>query len=95
VGARYRKEVYAEEILHPFDRLFIGEYFTKKSSAIIQTFLPHENRITETLYAAPNPMDRTRRKKFDQYFSHWFKQMKKEPAENIRYGMVCPYKGGL
>lgn len=95
VGATYRKEILPKSMLHPFDRIYQGEYFTNRSGEILKTFSGFEQQILDAVYSSNILMDNERRKKICKYFSQWFDMVKKRKAENLQYGLVCPYNGGL
>ena len=95
VGATYRRETLPKSMLHPFDRIYTGEYFHDKSGQILKTFYGYEKKIMDAVYHSNNPMDEERRKKIWKYFDYWFDQVRKCKPENLPYGTVVPYKGGL
>lgn len=95
VGASYRRETLPKTMLHPFDRIYTGEYFNDKSGQILKMFYGYEKKITDAVYLSKNPMDEERRKKICKYFDDWFDMVRKTKPENLQYGTVHPYKGGL
>lgn len=95
VGASYRRETLSKSMSHPFDRIYQGEYFKERSGEILKSFCQFEKPILDALSVAPNPMDAQRREKVSKYFEIWFGMVKKTRPENLQYGTVCPYSGGL
>ncbi len=95
VGASYRREVSGKNIIHPFDRMYEGEYFTNKAGEILKDFETSRDTIISIVGKAENPMDENRRKKITRYFETWFEQVQKSNLKNLGYGTVFPYKGGL
>ncbi len=95
VGASYRRETLAETMHHPFDRIYDGYYFRDQTAATLQFFLTYESAIQNVIQQAQNPMDADRRKKISGYVGDWFKWVKKMNPNELQYGVVCPYKGGL
>jgi hypothetical protein len=95
VGASYRRETLQEPVRHPFDRVYDGFYFRDQSAATLQYFLTQEESIQYAIANAVNPMTDERRKKINGYIEAWFKWLKKMKPEDLQYGVVCYYKGGL
>ena len=95
VGASYRRETSNEALVHPYDRVYEGEYFKDKAGDILKSFYENEASILQVVNEAPNPMTEERRKKISKYFDSWFNMVKNYKASNLPYGIVCPYKGGL
>jgi len=95
VGASYRRETVTESMIHPFDRIYEGEYFKDKAGDMLKSFYELETSILNVVDEAPNPMMDERRKKISKYFDSWFNMVKNYKASNLSYGIICPYKGGL
>lgn len=95
VGAMYRKERLPHSMTHPFDRIYNGEYFEERSAEILQTFFPLQDQLMQVIVHAVNPITKDRRQKIEKYFSQWFSMMQKTNINRLKYGLVCPYKGGL
>ena len=95
VNASYRRETRPETMLHPFDRIYEGEYFQTSAGAMLLSFDTLKPVILEKLISAENPMDESQRKKIHKYFDTWFTYIEKSKPIDLKYGMVCPYKGGL
>ena len=95
VDASYRRETRPESMVHPYDRIFEGEYFKTRASAMLLSFDTLKPLILERLTSAENPMDESQRKKISKYFETWFTYIEKTKPVELKYGMVFPYKGGL
>lgn len=95
VGASYRRETRPETMLHPYDRLYEGEYFNSRSGDILTSFVALKPILLDRVNSANNPMEENDRKKIYKYLETWFKEIEKSKPEELKYGMVCPYKGGL
>ena len=95
VGASYRRETRPETMLHQYDRLYEGEYFTTKAADILISFTALKPILLDRVLSANNPMDENERKKIYKYLETWFKEIEKSKPDELKYGMVCPYKGGL
>jgi hypothetical protein len=95
VGAKYRKENLPEEMLHPFDRIYAGEYYKERTAEILQSFYPHHAQMLEVVRTAKSPMTEEKRDKIVQYVDHWFTYLQKLNPNKYKYGLVCYYKGGL
>lgn len=95
VGATYRKETLPSSMDHPFDRLYDGEYFKEKSRDILQAFLSNENQLLGMVDRVATSMNPERRAQIRKYLETWFGFVKKQNPEKWKYGLVCPYKGGL
>jgi hypothetical protein len=95
VGATYRRETLAKAMDHPFDRMFEGEYFNNRTTEILRSFHSYHSTIINTVQTAENTIDSLRRKKIKKYIDEWFAFLKKAKPEELRYGLICPYKGGL
>jgi hypothetical protein len=95
VGATYRRETLPASMNHPFDRLYEGEYFKDRACEMLKNFQPFRPKLMALLETIPNPMDTARRKKIEKYFDTWFNMIEKCKPEEMKYGLVCPYKGGL
>ena len=95
VGASYRRETRPETMLHPYDRLYEGEYFNSRSGDILISFTALKPIILDRVNSASNPMEENDRKKIYKYLETWFKEIEKSKPDELKYGMVCPYKGGL
>ena len=95
VDASYRRETRPVTMLHHFDRIYEGEYFHTRAGAMLLSFDTLKPVILERLTSAENPMDDIQRKKIYKYFETWFTHIEKSKPIDLKYGMVCPYKGGL
>lgn len=95
VGATYRRETRPENMTHPLERIYQGEYFKDKSGEILKKFQESQDIILNRVATAPNPMDEGERKKIVKYFETWFSQIKKMKVEDLPYGFILGYKGGL
>jgi hypothetical protein len=95
VGPSYRRENLPETMIHPYDRLYQGEYFENKSGQILKSFAVYQDTIINTIENALNPMDTERRQQIERYIQSWFKMVNRLKANELNYGIVLPYKGGL
>lgn len=95
VGASYRRETLPKVMVHPFDRMYQGEYFPEKAGQILKSFLVYEKIIQETVREADNTMDKERRKKIERYFDCLFDLVRKTKEKDLGYGLICPYQGDL
>lgn len=95
VAASYRRETLPPTMIHPFDRIYQGEYFKDKAGEILKSFYAFRDPIINTVNTAVNPMRAERRKQISKYFDKWFDMVKKNKASGLMYDCVCPYNGGL
>ena len=95
VGATYRRETLPEKMIHPFDRIYEGEYFIDHAGAILKKFYDYRQTILDVLYSANNPMNKERRVQIADYFENWFDMVKRKKEKELQFGVICPYKGGL
>ncbi len=95
VGASYRRGTLPKTMIHPYDRIYEGEYFKDKAGKMLKSFYEFQPSILDAVNSAHNPMDAERRKKICRYFELWFSMVKNHKPEGLSYGTVCPYKGGL
>jgi hypothetical protein len=95
VGASYRRETLPAGMVHPFDRLYQGEYYETRSGEILKTFHVFEKHLSDKIFSADNPLEVERRKQINKYFNQWFDMIKKTKDSELRYGIICPYTGGL
>ncbi len=95
VGASYRRESLPATMTHPFDRIYAGEYFNSKSGDILKTFYGFEKPIFDAVNNCHNPMTMERRRNISKYFESWFNMVKRKKTNELEYGLVCPYLGGL
>lgn len=95
VGASYRRESRPETMVHPYDRIYQGEYFVNRSGEILTSFLRQKEKVLENIDQSNGLMDNATRKKIAKYCETWFQFVSKVPAAELTYGMVIPYKGGL
>jgi hypothetical protein len=95
VGASYRRETLTAPMVHSYDRLYSGEYFKERSGEILKSFLLKENTLMGVLTTATNPMPEERRSRITKYFKDWFDYIRKCKPNDLSYGLVLPYKGGL
>ncbi|HUR31024.1 MAG TPA: hypothetical protein VMZ69_06300 [Saprospiraceae bacterium] len=95
VAASYRRETLPKTMEHPFDRIYQGEYYIDQAGNILKSFYGFEQPVLDAINSANNPMDAGRRKRICMYFDEWFDMVKKAKPEDLQYGTVCPYKGGL
>lgn len=95
VGASYRRENLAKSMLHPFDRIYEGEYFKSRAGEILKVFSGHEKTIQDLLVSVHNPLPVERRQQISKYFENWFDLVKKTKPHNLPYGIVFKYKGEL
>lgn len=95
VSATYRRETRPENMTHPLERIYQGEYFANRSGEILKKFQESQEIILNQVATAPNPMDESDRKKITKYFETWFSQIKKADAKDLPYGYIVTYKGGL
>ena len=82
-------------MLHTYDRMYQGEYFNNRAGDILISFAAFKPVVLDIVNSANNPMDENERKKIDKYLETWFKEIEKSKPGDLKYGMVCPYKGGL
>ena len=95
VSASYRRETRPETMLHQYDRLYEGEYFKNYSGDILMSFISLKPIVLDRVVSASNPMEENERKKIYKYLDTWFTSIEKAKPGELKYGMVCPYKGGL
>ncbi len=95
VSPTYRRETRPENMTHPLERIYQGEYFKNRSGEILKKFQELQDIILNRVATAPNPMDESERKKIAKYFETWFSQIKKTDAKDLPYGYLMNYKGGL
>ena len=95
VSASYRRETRPETMLHQYDRLYEGEYFKNYSGDILMSFVSLKPIVLDRVVSASNPMEENERKKIYKYLDTWFTSIEKAKPGELKYGMVCPYKGGL
>ncbi len=95
VGATYRRETLPKAMKHPFDRIYQGEYFANKSGEILKSFYACEKPVLDAVNSAHNPMDQERKNKIYKYLDSWFRMVKNKKADELPYGTICPYAGGL
>jgi len=95
VGASYRRESLTAPMVHSYDRIYDGYYFRNQSSATLQYFATYEDSIQNVIANADSPMEADRRKKISNYVEDWFKWLRKSNPDDLQYGVVCFYKGGL
>ena len=95
VGASYRRENLTKEMIHPYDRIYVGEYYKDKAGDILKSFYEFRQKITDAVDSSPNPMESQRRKEINKYFYFWFEMVKHHKPSLMPYGTICPYKGGL
>lgn len=95
VAPSYRREIMQEPMQHPFDRIYDGYYFRDKCAETLKYFLTKEDTIQSVIANANNPLSAERRKKISGYIEDWFKWVKKISVDDLQYGVVCYYKGGL
>lgn len=95
VGASYRRETMADQIAHPFDRVYQGEYFAPEAPRILKQFTSQETAILEAVRTAPNDLEERRRERIAGYLSAGFRFIRKAIPETLTYGVVCPYRGHL
>lgn len=95
VGASYRREKLSEGMIHPYDRIYKGEYFTAKAGEMLKTFYVFRDTILNTVRTAPNPLSEERRKQIGKYFEKWFEMIRKNKPGDLPYDCICPYNGGL
>jgi hypothetical protein len=95
VGASYRRETLPPTMIHPYDRIYKGEYFNDKAGEILKSFYSFRDPILNTVKSAINPMGEERRKQITKYFEKWFDMVRKNKAGGLMYDCVCPYTGGL
>jgi len=95
VSATYRRETRPDNMTHPLERMYQGEYFENRSGEILKKFQESEDIILNRVATAPNPMNESERKKIAKYFETWFSQIKKTEAKDLPYGYLMNYKGGL
>jgi hypothetical protein len=95
VSATYRRETRPENMNHPLERIYQGEYFASRSGEIIKKFQESQDIILNSVATAPNPMGESERKKIAKYLETWYAQVKKTNAKDLPYGYIVHYKGGL
>jgi hypothetical protein len=95
VGATYRREILPKSMNHPFDRVLEGEYFATQVETILQNLSQSKSLLLNTIQTAPNPIDHSRRKKITRYFDSGFSFVSKLNVKEMKYGLICPYKGSL
>jgi hypothetical protein len=95
VAAKYRKETLPEEMLHPYDRIYAGEYYETRTAEILQRFYQYHTPFMEIVRNAKNPLSEEKRKRIGAYLDHWFTSLQKLNPNKYKYGLVCYYKGGL
>lgn len=95
VSASYRRETRPDNMTHPLERIYQGEYFVNRSGEILKKFQESQDIILNRVATAPNPMDESERKKIAKYFETWFLQIKRTDAKDLPYGYLMNYKGGL
>ncbi|MGB3078373.1 MAG: hypothetical protein WBB31_04785 [Saprospiraceae bacterium] len=95
VGASYRRETLPKTMLHPYDRIYQGEYFKDKAGQILKSFYLFRDSVINTVNTAVNPMGEERRNQIRKYFEKWFDMVKKNKPGGLMYDCVCPYTGGL
>ena len=95
VGASYRRETLPQGMVHPFDRIYQGEYYGTRSGEILKSFYMFEKILSAKLFSAVNPLDDERRRQISRYFNQWFDMIKKSKVTELPYGIICPYTGGL
>ncbi len=95
VGASYRNVSKTDKLSEPYDRIYQGDYFSDKSGIILKSFYKHKSDIINTVIKAQNPMGDDRRKQICKYFESWFDMINKHNADELNYGILLPYKGGL
>lgn len=95
VGASYRRETRPATMLHQYDRLYEGEYFSNRAGDILISFAALKPILLNSVNTASNPMQENERKSIYKYLDTWFKNIEKSKPEELKYGMICPYKGGL
>jgi hypothetical protein len=95
VSASYRRETRPETMLHPYDRLYEGEYFANRAGDILISFTALKPILLDGVNSAISPMEENQRKRIYKYLETWFKDIEKSKPGDLKYGMVCPYKGGL
>lgn len=95
VAASYRRENLPPTMLHPFDRIYQGEYFKDNAGEILKSFYTFREPIINTVKTAINPLGEERRKQIIKYFEKWFDMVKKNKPGGLLYDCVCPYNGGL
>lgn len=95
VSATYRRETRPDNMTHPLERIYQGEYFNNRSGEILKKFQESADIILNRVATAPNPMDESERKKIARYFETCFIQIKKTDVKDLPYGYILNYKGGL
>ncbi|HZV69404.1 MAG TPA: hypothetical protein VFG10_07670 [Saprospiraceae bacterium] len=95
VGASYRRETLPRTMVHPFDRIYQGEYFNDKAGLILKSFYAFHDTIINTIKIARNPLFEERRMQISKYFEKWFTMIKKNRPGDLMYDCVCRYNGGL
>ena len=95
VAPSYRREIMQEPMHHSFDRIYDGYYFRDKCAESVKYFLSKEDTILNVIAHANNPLPDERRKKISGYIEDWFKWVRKISVDELQYGVVCYYKGGL
>lgn len=95
VAASYRKQTMPAGMNHPFDRIYEGEYFPEKTKEILEAFLPEKPHVLESINDVPGPLPDERRQQIARYVEQWFLFLSKQNPEKWKYGLICPYKGGL
>lgn len=95
VAAKYRKENLPEEMEHPYDRIFAGEYYPDRAAEILKSFYPHHAGMLQVVNTAANPLKKEKRESIHKYIDHWFTYLQKLNPGKYKYGLVCYYKGGL
>jgi hypothetical protein len=95
VGASYRRETRPASMLDQYDRLYEGEYFKNRAGDILTSFTALKPILLDRVMSAYNPMDVSDRKKIYKYLETWFNYVEKAKPGELKYGMMCPYKGGL
>lgn len=95
VSPSYRRENLTKEMIHPYDRIYVGEYYKDKAGDMVKSFYEYRQKVTDAVNSSPNPMGDQRRKEINRYFYYWFEMVKHHKASLLPYGTICPYKGGL
>jgi hypothetical protein len=95
VGASYRNIIPADNMVHPKDRIYHGEYYTERAAEILERFESTKTGILHRIMTLPGNLDEKQRKKIRPYCETWYKYIATRKPEDLVYDMVMPYKGGL